>query len=96
MPRVSDKAARDPSATGDRELGFDELLDRLRAVVGRLETGNLGLEDSLKAYEEGVSLARRGHELLDRTEKRVELLVREVRGAVETRPLEGSATDEPS
>lgn len=92
---MSDNPAKDPSATGD--LGFDELLERLRAVVGRLETGNLGLEDSLAAYEEGVSLARRGHALLDGAEKRVELLVREARGVIETRPLDGDdAADERS
>ncbi len=55
--------------------GFDEVLEKLRDVVARLEQGNLSLEDSLKAYEEGISLARAGHELLDKAEKRVELLV---------------------
>jgi len=57
------------------ELGFDATLGRLREVVERLESGNLSLEDSLAVYEEGVKLARRGHELLDGAEKRVELLV---------------------
>lgn len=55
---------------------FDQVLDRLRAVVERLEHGNLSLEDSLRTFEEGISLARRGHTLLDAAEKRVELLVR--------------------
>jgi len=62
-------------------LGFDEVIARLRAVVERLEQGNLGLEDSLRAYEEGVGLARRGHQLLDGAEKRVELLVKARPGA---------------
>lgn len=58
------------------ELGFDEVIERLRQVVARLEQGNLSLEQSLAAYEEGVGLARRGHSLLDDVEKRVEVLVR--------------------
>ncbi len=58
------------------ELGFDEVLARLRSVVSQLEQGSLGLEDSLRVYENGVSLARRGHTLLDGAEKRVELLLR--------------------
>jgi exodeoxyribonuclease VII small subunit len=70
------------------ELGFDRLLQRLRAVVSLLETGNLSLEDSLRVYEEGVGLARRGHELLDGAEKRVELLVREGREGLAAVPLE--------
>lgn len=59
----------------DSGLGFDEVLERLRAVVSRLEEGNLSLEESLAAYEEGVGLARSGHELLERAERRVEELV---------------------
>ena len=63
------------------DLGFDAVLGRLRDVVDRLESGNLSLEDSLAVYEEGVKLARRGHELLDGAEKRVELLVSAAGGA---------------
>ena len=68
------------------ELGFDQVVERLRGVVDLLETGNLSLEQSLAAYEEGVGLARRGHTLLDSAEKRVELLVA-TREGVATVPL---------
>jgi len=74
------------------EPGFDAVLVRLREVVERLEGGNLSLEESLKVYEEGVGLARRGHELLDRAEKRVELLVSSA-GGVTTAPLPASARE---
>ncbi len=70
------------------EPGFDEVLDRLRVVVERLEGGKLTLEESLAVYEEGVALARRGHSLLDRAEKRVELLVRAGSTGVEVAPFE--------
>ncbi|HEU5056193.1 MAG TPA: exodeoxyribonuclease VII small subunit [Kofleriaceae bacterium] len=69
-----------------------ERFERLRVVVERLEGGKLTLEESLAAYEEGVSLARRGHALLDRAEKRVEVLVRAGAGGVETAPLGASGT----
>jgi exodeoxyribonuclease VII small subunit len=76
------------------EPGFDEILERLRVVVERLEGGKLTLEESLAAYEEGVSLARRGHTLLDRAEKRVEVLVRAGASGVETVPFDaGRAAD---
>jgi exodeoxyribonuclease VII small subunit len=61
-------------APGD--AGFDQVLERLRAVVERLEQGNLSLEESLRVFEEGVALARKGHILLEAAEKRVEVLVR--------------------
>ena len=69
------------------ELGFDAVVARLRAVVERLETGQLGLEEALAVYEEGVSLARRGHTLLDAAEKKVELHVSVAEG-VQTAPFE--------
>lgn len=74
------------------EDGFDTVLARLRKVVERLETGNLSLEESLTAYEEGVGLAQRGHQLLDGAEKRVELLIA---GGSQSVPLDEAATDDP-
>ena len=77
--------------TGD-ELGFDDLLVKLRDVVARLEQGNLSLEDSLRAYEEGIALARRGHHILDRAEKRVELLVSGSEGRTSEFPMDADPT----
>ncbi len=71
---IDSPIATAPAAAG--ELGFDHVLDRLRTVVERLEQGNLSLEESLRVFEEGVALARKGHTLLEAAEKRVELLVR--------------------
>ena len=78
-------------ATADED-GFDTVLARLRKVVERLENGNLSLEESLTAYEEGVGLAQRGHQLLDGAEKRVELLIA---GGSQSVPLDEAATDDP-
>lgn len=84
----------DPTTDEIAELGFDQVIERLQQVVGRLEQGNLGLEEALKAYEEGVGLARRGHEVLDGAEKRVELLVRRGRDGDVTQPLDPEAGEE--
>lgn len=69
-------ASADSASGSERELGFDQVLDRLRQVVGRLEQGNLSLEQALVAFEDGVRLSRRGGEILDLAEQRVELLLR--------------------
>lgn len=71
------------------EPGFDHLLTRLREVVGRLESGELSLEQSLLVYEEGVQLARRGQQLLASAEKRVEILV-SASGGLEVVPFDES------
>lgn len=73
--------------TGGPELGFDQILARLREVVTRLESGELSLEQSLLVYEEGVQLARRGQQLLTNAEKRVEILV-SASGGVEVVPFD--------
>jgi exodeoxyribonuclease VII small subunit len=72
------------------EPGFDEVLARLRAIVGRLESGELSLEQALAVYEDGIQLARRGHDLLASAEKRVEILV-SVAGKVETVPFDSAS-----
>ncbi len=78
----------DATSENSTEPGFDQIVERLRAVVTRLEDGNLSLEESLSAYEQGVGLARRGHELLEKAEKRVELLVRDSDGRLTEQQLD--------
>jgi exodeoxyribonuclease VII small subunit len=73
------------------DLGFDAVVARLRAVVERLETGQLGLEEALAVYEQGVVLARRGHQLLDAAEKKVEVLV-STSGGVATQAFDSGET----
>jgi exodeoxyribonuclease VII small subunit len=61
-------------ATGTPER-FDELLLRLRGLVERLEGGHISLEDGLRCFEEGMTLCKRGAEILDQAERRVEILL---------------------
>ncbi len=68
------------------DLTFEDSLGRLEQIVGALEAGQLSLEESLKAFEEGIALARRCARYLDEAERRIETLVRDETGAVETRP----------
>ena len=80
--------AADRSKAGAAEgEGFDVLMERLRSVVEKLEAGSLSLEQSLAAFEEGVLLTRRGAEILDRAEGRIEILTRGEDGAERAAPL---------
>ena len=69
------------------DLKFEECLARLEQIVGALESGSLPLEESLKAFEEGIALARHGARYLDEAERRVELLVRDEGGLLKTQPF---------
>jgi exodeoxyribonuclease VII small subunit len=79
-------------AEPEADVGFDQILQRLREVVTKLESGELSLEQSLAIYEEGVGLARKGQQLLAAAEKRVEILVSASSG-VETVPFEDKAAE---
>jgi exodeoxyribonuclease VII small subunit len=47
----------------------------LEAIVHELEEGKLGLDASLERFEQGVKLLRQCQEILERTTRRIELLV---------------------
>jgi exodeoxyribonuclease VII small subunit len=69
------------------DLKFEDCLARLEQIVTALEAGNLPLEDSLKVFEEGVSLARQCAKYLDDAERRIELLAKDESGTTITKPL---------
>jgi len=64
-------------ATEPEGRGFEEMLKDLEAIVDRLESGTLSLENSLAAFEQGVGLVRELTAKLDDVERRVEVLTRE-------------------
>jgi exodeoxyribonuclease VII small subunit len=56
---------------------FEEALGRLEELVKKMEAGDMTLEESLKAFEEGTRLARFCAKKLDETERRVDLLLKQ-------------------
>jgi exodeoxyribonuclease VII small subunit len=70
------------------DIKFEDALARLEQIVDTLEAGNLPLEESLKAFEEGVGLARRCSKYLEEAEKRIELLTKDEGGVLRVEPFE--------
>lgn len=66
----------DSPANDEEPPSFEASLEALASVVAQLESGSLGLSESIAAYERGVALLRRLHDDLDAVEARVEVLVR--------------------
>ena len=83
-----------PGDGGPAPQRFDDILTRLRALVDRLEGGNLSLEDSLRSFEEGMELCRRGATILDEAEKKVEVLLAGPAGRARTAPLDTPERDD--
>ena len=53
---------------------FEQSLAELEAIVRELEDGQLGLEQALARYEQGVKHFKHCYELLQRAERKIELL----------------------
>lgn len=60
-----------PAKTTD----FEGSLKKLEALVARMEEGNMSLEESLKAFEEGVQLTRLCQETLGAAQQKVQQLM---------------------
>ena len=56
-------------------------MEQLEAIVERIERGEVGLEESVKQYEQGVQLIARCREILGRAEQRVEELAKPAKGS---------------
>ncbi len=70
---------------------FDAELERLEALVQRLEGGSLGLEEALATFEEGITLSQRLQQQLGEAQRRVEVLKQGLGGEYKAEPLEGES-----
>lgn len=66
---------------------FEQALERLEAIVHQLDQGNLTLDESLKAFEEGVRLSHLCISMLDEAEAKVEALLKDPKGVFKTEPF---------
>jgi exodeoxyribonuclease VII small subunit len=74
---------------------FEQSLKRLEEIVHLLEEGDLGLNEALERYEEGVVLLRQSYDLLQRAERKIELLSGvDAEGNPVTQPFDDTATAE--
>jgi exodeoxyribonuclease VII small subunit len=77
------KSAREPE-----EPRFDDTMTRLQEIVGKLEGGDLALEESLALFEEGVGLSRRAQGVLEEAQKRIDVLLGvDANGQAKTAPF---------
>jgi exodeoxyribonuclease VII small subunit len=56
---------------------FETSLNRLEEIVQKLEEGELPLEESLKAFEEGMTLVKACEKRLNEAQKKVEVLMKD-------------------
>ena len=65
------------------EVKFEDALARLEQIVGKLESGQMPLEESMDAFEEGMKLKKLCEDKLGAAEKKIEKLVKNADGTRE-------------
>ena len=71
----------------DKLKDFEKSLQQLEKIVSNMESGELGLEESLTQFEKGIKLAKNCQDTLANAELRVEQLI-EKNGLQQTIPFE--------
>ena len=73
---------------------FETSLKKLEEVVRKLEGGSLSLDDSIKAFEEGVKHAAFCAKKLDEAERKVEVLIKQRDGSFRKEPFTTTTDDD--
>ena len=77
------------------DIPFEEYLKKLEKIVQKLEESELTLDESVKAYEEGMNVSKICLEKLNETKKKIEQLVIDDENKYSTKPFserEGEGT----
>jgi exodeoxyribonuclease VII small subunit len=85
-----------------RKLKFEEAMAQLDAIVEAMESGEIGVEESIAKFEEAMALAAHCRRILEEAELRVQRIQTDAAGRPQTTPLEvpppaesGNAAEEP-
>jgi exodeoxyribonuclease VII small subunit len=77
-------------AKSRKPFTVETALGELETLIARMESGELSLEDSLQAFEQGIRLTRECQEALAQAEQKVQILLSE-KG--DTAPFADNSTD---
>jgi exodeoxyribonuclease VII small subunit len=80
MNRKSNPATTSETSDSGSEPAFEQLLEELEAIVGRMEEGNLPLEETLREFERGQKLAAACETRLRDATQRVQKLLEDTPG----------------
>ena len=72
----------------DEKLSFEDALAKLEAIVRDVEEGKIGLEDSIRRYEEGMKLLKRCRLILADAEMKIQKLQATAEGEVRVEPFD--------
>lgn len=77
------------------EIKFEDALSRLEQIVSKLESGQMPLEESMAAFEEGMKLKKLCEDKLSTAEKKIEKLVKNADGTHEWSDVTATMQQQP-
>lgn len=61
----------------EKGYDFENTLHQLEQLVERMESGDISLEESLKAFEQGIKLTRECQTMLEQAEQKIQMLIQD-------------------
>lgn len=61
----------------EKELSFEEAVEKLEEVVEKLEQGDVPLEEAISMFQEGMTLSKLCHDKLKNVEKSMDRIIQE-------------------
>ncbi|HGE69754.1 TPA: exodeoxyribonuclease VII small subunit [Candidatus Poribacteria bacterium] len=76
------------------EMKFETAMAKLEEIVEKLESGELSLEESLSAFEEGIKLSKICAKILNDAERKVEILMKSNDGQLIAKPYDEDLSED--
>ena len=76
-------------AEKEKELNFEEVMDRLEEIVSELENGDVPLEKAIDLFQQGMKLSQICGSKLEQVERKIEMIVEED-GELRKKPFDTS------
>ena len=81
MAKEEIKGGSTKLTTGDvGKLTFEQAIKELTGIVGKIEQGDIALQDSIQQYEKGMALIKHCRKILQEAEKGIEKIAEESAG----------------
>jgi exodeoxyribonuclease VII small subunit len=67
-------------AEEQQPLSFEDAMERLETIVGKLESGDVPLETAIELFQEGMKLSQLCGAKLEQVERKIEMLIESENG----------------
>ena len=74
-----------------QKLTFEQALKQLETIAEQIERGQIGLEESITKYEEGMALVKQCRDILANAERKIQQLQERPDGSLGTEPFQPTA-----